>query len=196
MGRQRRFDPDLALDQAMAVFWRQGYEATSIQDLVSATGVNRASLYATFQDKRGLFLAALERYRTTVSARRAALLDAEGSPLRALRAFFADLVEFSVGEGRMLGCLLTNATVELAPRDPAVAAFTGASLERMEIAFRRTLERARASGELALDADVPALANDLVCSLQGFRVIAKVSADRARLEALSDTILSRLAAPH
>jgi TetR/AcrR family transcriptional repressor of nem operon len=113
-----------------------------------------------------------------------------------LRAFFADLVEFSVGEGRMLGCLLTNATVELAPRDPAVAAFTGASLERMEIAFRRTLERARASGELALDADVPALANDLVCSLQGFRVIAKVSADRARLEALSDTILSRLAAPH
>ena len=62
MAGVKQFDQDVLLDQAMAVFWRNGYQGTSIQDLVEATGVNRGSLYATFGDKCGLFLAVLDHY--------------------------------------------------------------------------------------------------------------------------------------
>ena len=62
MAGVKQFDRDDLLDHAMTVFWRNGYQATSIQDLVEATGVNRGSLYATFGDKRGLFLAVIEHY--------------------------------------------------------------------------------------------------------------------------------------
>jgi TetR/AcrR family transcriptional repressor of nem operon len=62
MARPKAFHRDEALDRALAVFWRKGYEATSVADLVKALGVNRASLYTTFRDKHALFLAAFDRY--------------------------------------------------------------------------------------------------------------------------------------
>ena len=78
------------------MFWRQGYQATSVQDLVEATGLNRGSLYDTFGDKHGLFLEAVEHYRRQYSARRLAQLEEEG-PLRdKLAAFFNEMIEFSV----------------------------------------------------------------------------------------------------
>ena len=65
MAGVRQFDPDEVVDRAMEVFWTRGYESTSIDDLVEATGINRGSLYNAFGDKQGLFLAAIDRYWTT-----------------------------------------------------------------------------------------------------------------------------------
>jgi TetR/AcrR family transcriptional repressor of nem operon len=65
LSRPREFDPDAVLERAMRVFWRQGYHATSVEELVTATGVNRASLYATFGDKHALFVASIARYAET-----------------------------------------------------------------------------------------------------------------------------------
>ena len=62
---EKQFDPDTALDKAMQAFWAHGYDATSIQDLVDCMGINRGSMYATFGDKRSLFIQALNRYNTT-----------------------------------------------------------------------------------------------------------------------------------
>jgi AcrR family transcriptional regulator len=79
MARPKTFDPSVALEQAMEVFWLKGYEATSMQDLVVAMGINRASLYATFEDKRQLFLAAIAHYDDTVVRPAIAPLEAPGA---------------------------------------------------------------------------------------------------------------------
>ena len=117
MARPREFEREEVVRKALAVFWRQGYQATSVQDLVGATGLNRGSLYGTFGDKHGLFLEAVEYYRTNVTAQRLARLEEPGPARDRIATFFKEVIEFSVGEGRLLGCLMTNAAIERAPHD-------------------------------------------------------------------------------
>ena len=117
MARPREFEREEVVQKALAVFWRQGYQATSVQDLVAVTGLNRGSLYDTFGDKHGLFLAVVEHYRTTITAQRLARLEQPGPAREKIATFFKDMIEFSVGEGRLLGCLMTNSAIELAPHD-------------------------------------------------------------------------------
>lgn len=189
MARPKTFDRDEVLDRAMRVFWRQGYEATSIQDLVCATGINRASMYDTFGDKRGLFLASVDRYVNAISAMRLGALDEPGPALPALRRFFDDLVRFSVGEGRRLGCLMTNTSVELAPHDEEVADLMGQALGRVEEAFFRLLTRAEAQSEISPGRDLRALARFLLVTLNGLRVLARAKPEEAALRDVVETAL-------
>ena len=113
MARPREFDVDEALDRATELFWTRGYEATSVQDLVDALGVNRASLYATFGDKGQLFAAVLRRYGEQVSD---ALLEALAPPAagaEAVRAWFKVLIEKATQPRGPRGCLLLNAVSRL-----------------------------------------------------------------------------------
>ena len=195
MARPKTFDRDEVVDRAMRVFWRRGYEATSVRDLVHATGINRASMYDTFGDKRGLFLAAVERYVEAVSGPRLKLLDGPGSGLAAIRGFFDDLIDSSLGDGRRFGCLVTNTTIELAAHDDEVGAIMRTGLGRVEQAFRRTLERAGTEGELAPGQDLRALARFLLATVNGIRVLARANPDEAMLRDVVDTALSVLRRP-
>ncbi|MDQ0889655.1 AcrR family transcriptional regulator [Paenibacillus sp. V4I9] len=80
MPRPKEFDQEIALDKAMELFWQQGYERTSIQDLVEKTGVHRGSLYDTFGDKNQFFLTCLDRFRQVSNHRLFSILDEPGSP--------------------------------------------------------------------------------------------------------------------
>ena len=111
MARHKQFDREEALDRAMRLFWAKGYEASSISDLLGVMGLNRASLYDTFGDKRALFLAALERYVREVNRANLAILQSDGPAADALRGYFSTLVALSSDEGR-LGCMLANTAVE------------------------------------------------------------------------------------
>ena len=190
MARHKEFDREEVLERAMRLFWRQGYEASSVQALVEATGVNRASLYNSFGDKQGLFLAVLDHYQTSVGAGRLALLQAPGSPVAALRRFFDDLVAFSVTGGRRLGCLMTNSAVALAPRDRDCEARLRDNLARVEDAFYRLIRRAQAEGEVPAQRDARALARFLAGTVQGLRVIARLDPQEDRLRDVVDTALS------
>ena len=190
MARPKAFVEDEVLDHAMRLFWRQGYEATSVQALVEATGVNRASLYGAFGDKHGLFLAAVDRYLGTVTARRQAILEQPGPALAALRRYFEELIAFSLGDGRRLGCLITNAAVELAPRDRETEERLRDGLSRVEDAFYRTLRRAQRQGELAADRDPRALARFLTGMVHGLRVVARLDPQEDRLRDIVATGLS------
>ena len=131
MPRPKEFDPDVALDRAVDVFWSRGYGGTSIQHLVDALGVNRGSLYATFGDKHGLYLAALDRYRQSEVVQIVDLLEQPGPVKRVVRRPF-DAVVLSVAEGRGgRGCLVCNAAVEQAADDADVEAAVWASLGRI-----------------------------------------------------------------
>lgn len=117
MVRHKEFDPDTAVADAMDLFWRRGYEATSVQDLVEHTGVGRRSMYDTFGDKHSLYLRALDRYLTLAEDGFREKAAADG--LSAIRSLFSLLLESPADDFR--GCLFVNSSTELGPSDDAVA---------------------------------------------------------------------------
>lgn len=194
MSRPKEFDREAALDRAMGAFWTNGYAATSIEDLVARMGIQRGSLYATFGDKRSLFLSALDRYQRVVTRELFEALEAPGSGLEAIRRFFRLRVERSLDRSRPAGCLVTNSAVELSRHDRGAAAKVGGSLAGLEAAFLRALERARAQSELAATGDMRALARFLTSSAQGLSVMAKAFPERAVLEDVVTVVLAALEA--
>ena len=188
MARPREFDPDAALDSAMHVFWAQGYEATSLDDLCAATGLSRSSLYAAFGDKRALLLKSIDRY---TDERVAAFLGARlaGSlPIRRqIEAFLDELIDRIVtGPGRR-GCFLGNCAAELARDDREAAAHVRRGFAHIEATFREALARARNKGEI--DGDIDALARFLMCATQGLRLVGKANRDREALDDVKGVIL-------
>lgn len=189
MARPREFDVDAALDRVMRVFWTQGYESTSLDDLCEATGIGRSSLYAAFDDKRELYLRALDHYENGVAAHIAAAL-ARPVPIRkAVSRFLGRMIDDIVaGPGRR-GCFIGNCAAELARRDRAAAARVRRSLDRVEASFRDALARAKARGEISAVSDVEALARFLTAGIQGLRLVGKANPDRAVLEDIAAVML-------
>ena len=192
MARPREFEPEDALDRAIQVFWRKGYDATSIRDLVDHMGINRFSLYSTFGDKRSLYHAACDRYREVEVAARLDPLERSPTGLAAIQAFFAELVELLTGEGGWRGCLMTNSTVERAPHDEDTAKRAKLHLAEMDAAFYAALERARASGEIGTEQDLHECARYLTSSVQGLTVMGKVARDPGALQGIVRSVLIAL----
>ncbi|MCH8858951.1 MAG: helix-turn-helix transcriptional regulator, partial [Proteobacteria bacterium] len=120
MSRGKNFDAHEALTKAMHAFWSRGYEATSISDLVECMGIHRGSLYATFGDKRSLFLRALRHYGAThLDDWVAALTQAHG-PRGAIIAAFDRVVATALEGGSRDGCLVINTALELSPHDEEI----------------------------------------------------------------------------
>jgi TetR/AcrR family transcriptional repressor of nem operon len=191
MPRPREYDATDVLDRATALFWRQGYAATSVQELVEATGLNRASMYAAYGDKHGLFLAALDHYLTRIAAERMAPLERDGPAPAAIGAFLRALIGGSDSQPR-LGCLVTNSLTECGPHDRAVAERLLQSLTRVEAALAATIRRGQAEGSIGA-ADAPeALAGLLLTIAQGLRVLSRGGMSDAVLERVVDTALALL----
>ncbi len=174
----------------MQAFWSRGYEATSVQDLVEATGINRGSMYDTFGDKRGLFQASVDFYISNVSAKRLSKMLETDSALMAIRTYFEDLITFSVGDGRKLGCLITNSVVELAPHDPIIGGVLRGSFARVEDVFHQTLLRAQDEGEIASEIEARAIARFMTATANGIRVFARADADAETLRDVVNSALS------
>ncbi len=181
MARTKEFDRDEVLDSAMRLFWRQGYEATSIHDLVDATGINRASMYATFGNKEALFARAIDHYVDQITGNRLALLREEGSARKALDRYFSLLIKFSLGEGRYLGCLLTNTAVEAAARNGDVEAQLSEAFGRVEQTFRQVIRRGQAAGEISRNQRATVLARFLMTTVHGLRVVTRFNPDEKQL---------------
>ena len=192
MARKKEFDRETVLEKAMEVFWSQGYEATSIQDLVESMGINRGSLYDTFTDKHTLFLAVIAHYQKTVFEQTFAHLAAPGASKQAIIDHFHAVVDRAIADGRRWGCLMTNAIVELSAHDSAIAACTQANLQQIESIFYQALVSAQQQGELKPDPDLRALARYLTASMQGLRVISKVMPDPDVLRDIVKVVLSTL----
>lgn len=180
MPRTKEFEPGEALDAAMQLFWRKGYAATSLRDLLDGMGIGYGSLYNTFGDKHALFLASLDRFREL----RTSWIDEvlEDSGLSGIEEVFRRTVDGLVGFEPRRGCLLANTAVELGPHDAEVAAKISRYVRHTEAVFERAVIRAQEAGEIPVDRDPRALARFLVNALHGLRVLARVGTDRAVLE--------------
>lgn len=189
---EKQFDIDQTLATAMAAFWAHGYEATSMQDLVECTAVNRASLYATYGDKRALFLAALRHYDTRV--RQAMLADLENrfSPREAIRQLFLAFARQPVVEGVRRGCLMTNTALELAAHDAEVAQIVASGQAGIEAFFRRMIENGKAAGEVRSGIDPVATARGLLAGLLGLVVLVRSRPDPDLLESIAEEAVRQL----
>ncbi|MEQ1566428.1 MAG: TetR/AcrR family transcriptional regulator [Myxococcota bacterium] len=174
MARPPSFDPDQALDAALHLFWRRGWAATSIDELVAATGVPRYSLYARWTDKRGLYLAALDRYLGAVASAWLVPLRDDDDPVRAVRAVFRGLRDVVVDDPERLGCFVLNTMIELG-HDPEMHAVVRGVLDQVQGAWRDTLARAVHTGQLPPDEPVEARAAHLAMSMQALLLQARAA---------------------
>ena len=192
VGRPKEFDEQIALEQAMEVFWSHGYEATSVQNLVDAMEISRGSMYDTFGDKHALFSAAIAHYERTVISGIEKMLAAPGSPIAAIRRCLTRLADHP-RKGPCRGCMATSAAVELAQHDPEVCNAVQGILRRVEKAFHGALDRAVKAGELSRRADTRAQARFLTGTVQGLSVMGKASASRATIRDIIDVACGALA---
>jgi TetR/AcrR family transcriptional regulator, transcriptional repressor for nem operon len=172
-GRPREFDMDEALDRAIRVFCEQGYNATSIGDLIDAMGLASGSIYKAFRDKRAVFLAALDRHVVLRKEQIAAA--ARGSrPVRErLRDVLAFFVESSKGAEGRRGCMIVGSAVELAIVDREVAARVSASLSKNEAFIADLIREGQADGSISAAIDPEQTARVMVCLTLGLRVAGK-----------------------
>lgn len=193
MGRPREFDPEQVMEQAMRCFWERGYRATSVDDLVQATGVKPGSLYHAFPGgKRALFLGSLHRYSRLIVPQKLRELDSASASLAETRAYFDGLVgDLLSTEGRQ-GCLLVNTAIEKAAEDDEVAAVVRGHLARLERCFTRALGNARHRGEIHESTDVASAAGLLVATSQGLMVVGKANPNREVLEAIVSSAFAGL----
>jgi AcrR family transcriptional regulator len=193
MARTKVFDPAAALEAAMRVFWEQGYEGTSTDDLLCAMGIGRQSLYDTFGDKKQLYLAVLAHYTDTGGADLRRRLAAGPSPLAALDTFLRQLAGADAAL-RARGCLSVNAVAEFGQADADVHALIERSQRLTETIFAEVLARARQAGELAAGIDPPAAAHFIHTAIRGMRISAKAGASAAQLGATVDFVIAALKA--
>jgi TetR/AcrR family transcriptional repressor of nem operon len=178
--RTKEFETGDALDAAMQLFWRKGYAATSLRDLLDGMGIGYGSFYNAFGNKHALFLASLDRFREL----RTSWIDEvlEDSGLGGIEEVFRRTVDGLVGFEPRRGCLLANTAVELGPHDAEVAAKISRYVRHTEAVFERAVIRAQEAGEIPADRDPRAMACFLVNTLHGLRVLTRVGTDRAVLE--------------
>jgi TetR/AcrR family transcriptional regulator, transcriptional repressor for nem operon len=192
MARTREFDPAAALEAAMKVFWRQGYYATSIEDLVEATGVSRYGLYAVYDNKRGLFLAALDHYRATVVHNLTQVLCQPDASLDAITSYIGDLGAFATKPSGRLGCLLWNTASEVAPHDTRAARKVADFRAFQASGFEIAMTNAVAKGELARGLDTARHADFLAGVAQTLAVLARSRAEPRAIANFVDVSLATL----
>lgn len=190
---EKRFDVGETLTRAMEAFWSNGYEATSMQDLVSATGVNRASLYATYGDKRELFLAALKKYDGDIRRRMLAELAETREPAGAIAAVFDKFIGQTVQPQGNWGCFLVNTALELAAHDSELAELVNGAQDEIEAFFLAMIRKGQQSGEFSPNHDAAALAHQALASLLGMLVMIRSRPREEFLSAVRDGVLRSLA---
>lgn len=179
--RKKEFDEKQVLARAVQIFWTQGFERTSMEDLERAMGIKRQSLYNAFHSKQALFERAVAFYHETVIIPNLSSLRTSKTPIKAIEAYFRARINDVFDASAIKGCLITNSVTERAIFDDQVRALTAQSIEYMQATFTIAVANARKSGEIGGDKD-PALWGALLANCaQGLFVMSKIRPDRKTL---------------
>ena len=195
-GRPRRYDPETALTQAMALIWDQGYAETSLDDLSQATGMNRPSLYGAFGDKRALYLATLVHYRE-VSRQAIDRVLGHDEPLRqALERFFRAALEFYLsGAAGQRGCFLIGTATTGAVLDPEIRTMLREALRGFDGKLEARLRLAVGQGDLPATADPAQLARLVSAMQHSMAIRARAGETREALEAMAAAAIALICGP-
>ncbi|MCJ9701754.1 MULTISPECIES: TetR/AcrR family transcriptional regulator [unclassified Bradyrhizobium] len=184
-GRPRAYEPEVALGKALDLFRRQGFAATSLDDLSEATGMNRPSLYGAFGDKRELYIKSYQRYREEAGASMA-MIFREEMPLRQRleRIFASALNIYLSGETGPRGCFTVVTAASEAVGDPEIRGMVLDGLTELDKAFANCFRRAREKGELPESADPVVLAQIASATIHTIAIRSRARVSRKDLEAI------------
>ncbi|WP_084534859.1 TetR/AcrR family transcriptional regulator [Nocardia yamanashiensis] len=187
MGRPRQFDERALLDAAVELFWTKGFDTTSVEDVSRASGIGNGSIYAAYGNKRGLFLAAFERY-CDQRARfvRTVIESAPGSARAAVRALCRAVIDDCAAYPDRRGCLMINSIAHLGTRIPEVATIGAATTAGMENAVAQRLRRAMTATGPADEELLSALSANVVMTTQGLIQLSRMGVSSDRLREIAD----------
>lgn len=192
MGRPREYDRDDVLEKAVDLFWLQGYKASSVTDIIRATGLNTASLYKEFGDKDGLFEEALDHYRWHIIGPRTQILTDEPN-IKGVEAFLESVVNGAVST-EYKGCLMMNHLAQQHSISSRAAKKIGDFCASMEGLLEVALKNAKAAGEIPADKDPATMASFIMCSVYGLVLYGRLPDKKQDITKLHDVILRALRA--
>lgn len=184
-GRPRAYEPEIALGKALDLFRKQGFAATSLDDLSEATGMNRPSLYGAFGDKRELYIKSYQRYREDARASMVEIFRQEMPVRQRLERTFASALNIYLsGETGPRGCFTVVTAASEAVGDPEIRAMVIDGLTELDKAFTNCFRRAKEKGELPESADPAALAQLASATVHSIAIRSRARVSRKDLEAI------------
>ncbi len=192
MPRAKQFKESEILEKAMELFWEKGFHATSMQNLVTHLGINRASLYDTFGGKEELFNKAFGEYRKTTQEMLKKLFEQEESVRQGFTMLFDKAIDESITDEARKGCFVVNTTTELIPGDETIRQVLNTNKSEVENLFVSYIQKGIDKGEFSPSKDAQSIGHMLYTLYSGLRVVAKVDSNPNKLKALVNVALSVL----
>jgi len=181
---EKTFDIDAATDKATEVFWKKGYEATSMADLIEAMDINKGSLYNAFGSKKALFDRALARYDQKNRAALVAELRQMPDARAAISALFEAMIDEANGDPRNLGCFVVNTAQDLPNQPPEVAEIIQHSLHEIERFLQDMIEQGKSNGQIAQTVETTPTAQALLSMVVGLRLLSRGAVGLPTLRAI------------
>jgi AcrR family transcriptional regulator len=193
VARPREFDEAEVLLAARDRFWSTGYAATTLDDVVMATGLGKGSLYGAFGDKHQLFLRVFDEYCASVlDAVRRSLEGPDSEAYERLRSHVRAVARSTADDTARRGCLLAKGTAELASQDEAVADRASQTIEDLEDVLATCIKQAQRHGDIKASADPHQLAGLLLAVLRGIEALGKAGQSRTSLASIAGAALAAL----
>ena len=190
MARPIKFNPDTVLEQAMNLFWLQGYKNTSIKDVVAATQLQPGSIYAAFGNKKRLFQATLDRYCQLMDEFILSTLGQESlPPIDRLASFYHAVAEQSIADPDAKGCMIVNTLVATPIDDTQVLSPVRQQLQQVKLIIRGITEQAQQQGIVSSDSNIDSFADLLFSQVFSLRLFCKMTGDLAAAKAMIDLFL-------
>lgn len=192
MPRPRQFDEDRVLSAVQAAFWDKGFAGTSLEDLLTASGLGKGSLYGAFGDKQSLFRRVLREYDEANDRMLRTWLEEADRGIDVVRRFLIGSLCDPSGEQARRGCLLANTAVELSASTPEVAAEARRSYDATTAVLADAVRRAQREGDVRADVDPWQAAQAVLAGQLGLVVLGRTGQDPTVLVTVAETLLAGL----
>ena len=187
MARKKEYNEQEVIEKAMNLFWRNGYETTSVRMLEKEMGINQFSIYSSFDNKQGVFLESIKHYKEKIKCI-TDRLEKNANGVKGIKQYFYDFIEFSKAPDGCKGCLLVNTVNELGEdTDPLIKSEILAFTENLEDLFAATLRH----DESKSASTIKKQANYLMVSMQGLAVASKIL-EQDQLESYIETTFTNI----
>ena len=183
-GRPRAYQPDVALGKALDLFRKGGFAATSLDDLSTATGMNRPSLYGAFGDKRELYIKSYQRYRDDARTAMLEIFRDEMPVRKRLQRIYAIALDIYLEGESPRGCFTVMTAASEAVADPGIRAMVLEGFVELDKAFASCFRTAKEKGEIAATAEPLVLAQLASATLHTVAIRARAGVPRKELEAI------------
>ncbi len=192
MARPAEFERETVLREVMNIFWRKGYQATSIKDVVDATQMQPGSIYLAFGNKQKLFLEAIHCYFTDIEQIAISTLHAQQPLAIRLTLFFTKMAEKTRAKQTGNSCLLINTLLEMNEHDAEISVTVHEMLQQIEVLFVSALEKAKITGELPANKVPEHIAKLLMVNMLGLRVYGKTNPDPQAIKYVIEDLIAAI----